>query len=389
MVYNPLPAVVLGGSPHRGKSVLAYSLTRALRARAVPHYLLRAYPPDGEGDWFHEGEQDIVRHLRVKGARSERWLPLLRRDVARRHLPLIVDMGGLPTPEQESVLDDCTHGVLLTATEEEREEWAARFAAHGLVLLADLRSDLHGENRLEAREPVLRGVLAGLERGQTASGPVFQTLVDRLAELFRPFADGLYRYHMETAPTELVVDLQRLAERMGRDPLRWEVSDLPAVLEYLPSGEPLALYGRGPNWLYAAVAVQALPAPFYLFDARLGWGVAPALTEGVPDPGGPIEVRVDCSQSAAKMMFHLPDAYLDVEEADGMTVPPCPSEGLILEGKLPLWLWAALARFYAPRQAWLAIVQPQLTLRESGFAVVIFRREGPPLGSTLFWGPDR
>jgi CRISPR-associated protein Csx3 len=110
MVYNPLPAVVLGGPPHRGKSVLAYSLTRALRTHAVRHYLLRAYPPDGEGDWFHEGEQDVVRHLRIKGARSEGWLPLLRRDIARRHLPLIVDMGGLPTPEQEAILETVPTG---------------------------------------------------------------------------------------------------------------------------------------------------------------------------------------------------------------------------------------------------------------------------------------
>ena len=41
-VFNPLPAVVIGGPPHSGKSVLAYSLTRALRAPSISHYLLRA-----------------------------------------------------------------------------------------------------------------------------------------------------------------------------------------------------------------------------------------------------------------------------------------------------------------------------------------------------------
>ena len=38
------PAVMIGGPPHSGKSVLAYSLTQALRARGVAHYVLRAYP---------------------------------------------------------------------------------------------------------------------------------------------------------------------------------------------------------------------------------------------------------------------------------------------------------------------------------------------------------
>ncbi|MCX7855528.1 MAG: CRISPR-associated protein Csx3 [Anaerolineae bacterium] len=382
--YNPLPAVAIGGPPHSGKSVLAYSLTRALRDRAVPHYLLRAYPPDGEGDWFLEGEPDLVRHLRVKGAVSGRWLHMLRQDIARRHLPLIVDLGGLPTPEQESILDDCTHGILLTPSEGARREWTDRFATHGLVLLADLRSDLRGENTLEGTEPVIRGVLAGLERGQMASGPAFDALVERLAALFGPFAADLYRRHMAAAPAELVVDLERLARQMGREPTEWRPDDLPAVLDYLPAGEPLALYGRGPNWLYSAVAVHALPAPFYLFDARLGWAAPPTLSIGTP-PTGPLRVEERRGEGTpvARMEFFLPEAYLDITEVEGMSVPAPSPEGLILSGKLPLWLWAGLARLYAPRTSWLAVVQPQLTAQDAGWAVVVHSRAMPPIGSVI------
>jgi len=38
---NPFPAVVIGGPPHSGKSVLTYLLTRQLRALRVEHYVLR------------------------------------------------------------------------------------------------------------------------------------------------------------------------------------------------------------------------------------------------------------------------------------------------------------------------------------------------------------
>jgi CRISPR-associated protein Csx3 len=385
--YNPLPAVAIGGPPHSGKSVLAYSLTRALRARGVLHYLLRAYPPDGEGDWFHEGEQDLVRHLRVKGAVSDRWLDPLRRDIARRHLPLIVDMGGLPTREQESILDECTHGILLTPSDEARQDWADRFAAHGLVLLADLRSDLWGEDRLDAVEPVVRGVLAGLERGRVAQGPAFDALVERLEALFRPFAPDLYRRHMEAAPAELAVDLERLARQRGHDPNRWLPEDLGWALDYLPAGEPLALYGRGPNWLYAALAVHALPAPFYLFDARLGWTAPPGLQMGTPS-SGPLRVQVgwEEGQSVARLEFSLPEAYLDITEMEGTVVPAPPAEGLILSGKLPLYLWAALARLYAPRLAWLAVGHPQLSAQETLGAVIVHSRAVPPVGAMVGMG---
>ncbi|MDW7992199.1 MAG: hypothetical protein RMK65_08755 [Anaerolineae bacterium] len=328
--YNPLPAVAIGGPPHSGKSVLAYSLTRALRERSVPHYLLRACPQDGEGDWFHEGEPDFVRRIRVKSALSDRWLPLLRRDIARRHLPLIVDLGGFPSREQVPLLSECTHGILLTPSDEARREWAEYFAACGLILLADLRSDLRGENHLETAEPVVRGTLAGLERGRAASGPVFEALVERLEGLFQPFAADLYCRHIQSAPAELVVDLERLARQLNRDPNNWLPQDLPMVLDYLPSAKPLALYGRGPNWLYAALAVHALPAPFYLFDARLGWTLPPALHTG-PSGIGPIQIRVQKQEAALTQVdCFLTDAYVDITDVEGISLPALQEGGIIL-----------------------------------------------------------
>ncbi|GCF10230.1 hypothetical protein KDI_37940 [Dictyobacter arantiisoli] len=37
---NPLPAILIGGPPHAGKSVLFYSLTHALRERNIPHHVI-------------------------------------------------------------------------------------------------------------------------------------------------------------------------------------------------------------------------------------------------------------------------------------------------------------------------------------------------------------
>jgi len=359
--FNLLPAVALGGPPHSGKSVLAYSLTQTLRERGCLHCLLRAYPPDGEGDWFLTGEQQQVRHFRIKGADSEAWLPLLKRDLARRQLPLLVDLGGLPTLEQETLLDSCTHAIVLAPDDDTQKAWRACMQRHGLILLADLHSELQGKPRLDAEVPLLRGTLTGLERGTRASGAAYEALVTRLERLFGYAAPGLKSHHLRSAPTELVVDLALLAARLGRSAQRWQPGDLQSVLDYLPKGEPVALYGRGPNWLYAAVAKWACPAPFFLFDIRLGWVEAPALDTGEPSPDAPLRVSAQADASATKLLFNVPDAYLDILEAAALRMPPCSAEqGIILSGKLPQWLWAALVRACDRKVPWIAVVQPQV-----------------------------
>ncbi|MGC9397397.1 MAG: CRISPR-associated protein Csx3 [Anaerolineae bacterium] len=388
MTFNPLPAVVIGGPPHSGKSVLAYSLTQALRAQRVEHYVIRAYPPDYEGDWFLACDQELVRHLRIKGAQSEAWLPLVQRDIARRHLPLIVDLGGLPTPEQEALLDVCTHAILLAPDDATRDQWRARFEHHGLVLLADIHSVLEGETRVESQEPLLKGVLAGLERGQQAHGPTFEALVERLNLLFTQAARGLRHQHLETAPVELSVDVEHLARSLGCDARAWLPEDLPAVLDYLPEGQPLALYGRGPNWLYAAVAVHALPAPFHLFDVRLGWVESPLLKPGELPPDAPLQARTARIPQGQVVTLQLVDAYLDLTEAGNLRAPftEC-GEGIILNGKLPHWLWCALARAYrAPWRShgpWLALFQPQV----QGAVVVASRVADPAVGMCIPYAP--
>lgn len=83
------------------------------------------------------------------------------------------------------------------------------------------------------------------------------------------------------------------------------------------------------------------------------------------------------------MEVFLPEAYLDITEVEGQAVPAPPPEGLILSGKLPLWLWAGLVRLYAPPTAWLAVVQPQLGAGKAGGAIVVHSRAGFPVGSVI------
>lgn len=380
------PAVLIGGPPHSGKSVLTYSLSQMLRKRGVAHYVLRA-APDGEGDWFLEGESPQVRLLRVRGSFDARWVDRILRDIRNRHLPLLVDAGGLPTPDQERILSAVTHAVLLTRDPAARPEWHRRFRRYGLNLLADLDSRLEGPSQIVEELPVLRGVITGLIRGRAAEGAVFEALVERVAALFRYDPEELRRYHLSMAPNvDLVIELNRLARMVGirfeEEAPRWRPGDLPRTLESLPAGKPLALYDRGPAWLYAALAVHALPSPVFQFDVRLGWVEPPKVEVAKRVPSTSLETPpllfdAEPSGDLWRLSVSLRHPYLEREEVEGLPAPAIPADGfLVLDGKLPLWLWTALARAYAGVRV-LAVFEP----RTSEAVVIASRDPAFPVGT--------
>ena len=358
-----LPAIVIGGPPHSGKSVLAYSLSQALRSRNVPHYVLRAYP-DGEGDWANQADQKLVRAIRIKGQGTPEWTARICRDIERRHLPLIVDPGGKPTAWQEAIFDQCTHAILLWPEQDARQLWRDMFTRHGLTIVADLRSELRGVNNVEDEGPVLRGTLTGLERGHAprAAGPTFEALGERVAALFNYTPNELRRAHIEQAPVELVIELERLGRTLNalNSASEWEPRHLPHVLDYLPQATPLGLYDRGPNWLYVALALYAFPEPLYQFDVRMGWVKPPQLIVGQPADDAPLQCQLDQRPDHVRVELTLTESYLDYAEAEGLCVPPVSMDtGIVLSGKLPLWLWTAVALAYRDAP-WLGIYQPQL-----------------------------
>jgi CRISPR-associated protein Csx3 len=364
------PAVIIGGPPNSGKSVLTANLTQTLRNRGVQHYVLRACP-DGEGDWTHTADQELVRTILVQRDWTSAFVEHICRDLERRHLPLIVDVGGRPQPWQEAIFDQCTHAILLTRDEASRTAWLGQTAHHGLLLLADLHSDLTGKSRLLETHPILRGTLAGLEWGKRLRHSLFNALTDRLARLFAYEEDELRQTHLSSAPVETVIDLNRLARTLDvphrEEQAIWEPRHLPAVLDYLPEAVPLGLYGRGPNWLYAALALLAVPAPFVQFDVRLGWVEATSLCVGTPDPQAPLQIQLNDLADYVHIEGLLPTAYLDYSQLEALTVPPAPAgRGVVLSGKLPLWLYSSLALTYRAAP-WIAVYQPQL-----GCAAIVY-----------------
>lgn len=366
-MVNLLPAVLIGGPPHAGKSVLFYSLTHALRERAVRHHAVRACP-DGEGNWFQELDldQEAVSLIRSSGEWSQAFVSRISRDLERRNLPLLVDMGGRPREEQYAILRQCTHSLLLLRAdlEEDDRNWRRYVQIHGLLPLAVVYSEQNGSSTLKTTRPIIEGTITGLERyrGYMAQGPVFDALVDRLAALFTSYSDAdLEKVLLDQAPTELVVNLYLSLQAIDPSTSRWNHAMLPALLADLPAEMPLSVYGAGPHWLYAALSAYAGKQSFYQFDPRIGWVEPLPLRIGEPTfPDLHVQVHGDGEQTI--LSIDIVPKHLEYFQQEPLPFPLVPTErGLILDGSMPSWLATGLTRFYHQQGvAWIACHQPQL-----------------------------
>lgn len=370
---NLLPAIVVAGPPHSGKSVLNFLLTARLKALGVPHYLLRAVP-DGEGNWFLQGPQDRVWEMRInhKTGYSEAFVRHMLRVLQRRTLPLLVDIGGKPSGTQLKLLDSCTHCILLYKTAQEKTEWQTLLRTMNLLPIALLRSDLEGEDVLEEQAGVLGGVIAGLDRQpeRRRSGPVFDALLERVGGIFAYSDAALESWHCTQAPLPVLQE-RLLADWLGLSPVgtHW----LPQNLAQLPLAElrnatGWALYGRGPVWLAAALAAQTSPQPLMVFDVRLGWVDCAALG-GRRRTGGLRYQLLERTDGGLRVEVSLPDGMLEAEQFFFPRLPQ-PLPGVLLSGKLPRWAFAALARRLVQRGVpWLAVQDMNV-----GRAVLVFSR---------------
>lgn len=379
------PAVLIGGPPHSGKSVLLFAISQALRRAGVDHYALRSCP-DGEGDFSQEATPDTVRAIRIKGEWTPEWVDTICRDIRNRHLPLLVDVGGRPTLDQERIFDVCTHAILLTKDEASHKEWQDHIDRHGLRLLADLASCLDEPSALLDDGLLLRARISGLNRNQPIANPVVEQLTSLLARLFATDQEDLRRHHLSMAPAdvELVIDLDRLAVTLGcalpNAKLTWLPEHLPQLIDYLPTATPLALYGRGTNWIHACLARLAFPAAYHSFDVRLGWVQAVSLPRAqAPFASSPLVLRIHDAADYLHLEYSLNGGFFDIAERDMIVAPAIPSgKGVILSGKLPYWLTTSLAVTYADAP-WLAVYQPQL----QGAVVVHSTVRSPTLGQRL------
>lgn len=356
--FSPFPAVLIAGAPNCGKSVLSYLLHKQLRKFNIAHYLLRA-APDGEGDWFLQGDRAAVQPVRLQNKRpyTPQFIAEMRQTIEFRRVPLLVDVGGLPRGEQFGILRACTHAILLYRNYEEKTNWQQTLSELGVPLIAMLRSARDEPPQIEQTYPILQGVITGLDRDHPQPDLTFGALLERVAGLCRYDEAQLEQIHLRHVAYPPLVERVLLASLDPQAAGIWQPEHLPLLtrLATLPlPGNSYSLYGRGPVWLAAFLAVRAMPAPIEMFDMRYGWLPLPQVAYDCPQ--NTLTFTHQTTTAGVRLNFAIPqEGVLSPSTICMPPVPLDPQVPLTLSGKLPRWAYGSLARELAAQVSTLAI----------------------------------
>lgn len=180
--------VIVCGPPHSGKSVFLANLMRRLPPDS---FYLAFAAPDGEWHWSNFGDQELVAAVRQKGKFTADFVSTMKDCILHNEQPLVlVDTGGRRLEPNEWIFGACDGCIILSSAPEEIAEWRAfahKFGKPGFAVIAELDSVLMGTNELypDKGDGIVRGRVAGLERGTAVESVVLDAVAERLRDIIR------------------------------------------------------------------------------------------------------------------------------------------------------------------------------------------------------------
>lgn len=384
--------VIVCGPAHSGKSVFFVTLKKELPQEGT--HLFRACP-DGEGTWSQLSDEVVAQELRHKGKFTSEFMEWVVSSIRamKERVPLVlVDVGGIRSPENEVIFRECDAFVVLCRQDkaEERERWEHFGLELGLEMLASFNSSLEGEDWIDETAPVLRGLVTKLERGTRLESPAARALADALIEKSGVLGWTAANNKEKEGKKMATINLSQLAEQVGvvsvdREitdratgekrlvkSFNWSASDLPAackaVGKYATEAE-IVLDGGAPAFLYSALAHAVHPAPVYTADPKLAGGKL--LIPDLPMDGAGNDILnwvVEEREDHTFVDFSIPGDIFDEDNLAKIVLPAvCPTKGLVVSGKGPIYIHAAVTRSYCHKVRWTATFAPQMA-KEAGMS---------------------
>jgi CRISPR-associated protein Csx3 len=185
--------VVLCGCPNTGKTIFRDGLKEAIlkRVDAPEDFYAISGCPDGDGCWFSQTAQnypELAQQLKADYKRKftpEFALAKARGIEVNKNSLLLFDVGGKISPENELIMSQATHAVILAKSELEVAQWQAFCQKLNLPVIAIVYSDIEATtDEIQTESPQLMGRVHQLKRGEAVGNrPLIQALAKRLVEL--------------------------------------------------------------------------------------------------------------------------------------------------------------------------------------------------------------
>jgi len=186
--------IVLAGPPRSGKSCMREGLKKAIaQIPGAPYPYVITACPDGEGSWFqetvnHDSELASACKADYKGKFTAEFVERIKTSVTNCSLELtLVDIGGIPSVENEQICSGATHMVILAGDMDRVAEWHEFAKKVGLTVVAEIHSDYNGKDDKvdgSTEDGIIHGSVHYLERGEpVADRPMIKALAEHLLEL--------------------------------------------------------------------------------------------------------------------------------------------------------------------------------------------------------------
>ncbi len=342
--------IIVCGPPHSGKSVFLASLMRQLPPDS---FYLAFAAPDGEWHWSNYGDQDLVKVVRQKGKFSPDFVNNMIDVIRRNEQPLVlVDTGGVRSAENATIFEVCDGCIILSSKPEETVAWREFAREHGVRVIAELNSVLHGACELYAdcSDGVIRGRISGLERGHIINSPVLEAVAELLREIIRENAE--FTLAEMQAHINGAVLVQRLGVEDTHDPylgvrpeyLRFALRLTSAAREL----ELVRIWNVRASILASAYATS-LPGQVELYDVKLGYVRLPEIVpQGEGDGVGAVEWEViELPEFTVVRWRNL--RFVTVDDLNRLVPPGVDTTKpvVLVNQEPPMWVHATLARAYS------------------------------------------
>jgi CRISPR-associated protein Csx3 len=194
---QPCPAILIGGPPNSGKSVLSKALFNRLRmALSNSQVYLHRANWDGEGNWTHETkDKNLIQQLIAENERRIHERP----DAAQHLQPyfdyhsqatanlrslvnlVLVDVGGKTQPEKIPLLQQCTHYIIISRAPTLIQPWHD-FCQPTLKPIAVIHSVREAKLEVIQVEPWLEIIAGPWEQGNvvTVADELVQAVLNEL-----------------------------------------------------------------------------------------------------------------------------------------------------------------------------------------------------------------